>query len=211
MARVIDLKSKQAVIPPSSPEVHVAESVRPIVVSPPAPPILHPVVQEQKVFTDSGEKVAFETLRWSAPLLYRRPGTKAGFRFGFLVLIVAALIALLRHDTITTILFALIGVMVMVNSRRAIPSIDIVLDPLGVKAGRKTYRYEDMLSFWVHYDPRRDIRELSLRMKKWTSPYIKLQLAAQDPVQVQSFLLEYVPEEKHENIFVHTLIRTLGL
>ena len=75
MARVIDLKNKAE-------EPHKKEE-----------PILHPIVREQQLITDSGEKLPYQTLRWIAPSNYKREGDKVSYYFvGFLALLTIVVI-----------------------------------------------------------------------------------------------------------------------
>lgn len=197
MAHVIDLKPKP-----------VAPKPEPVVLPEPIP---HPIVQEQKILTDSGEKVPFETIRWTAPAFYRREGTRAPYIFAAALLVAAVLVAIFQRDLITTILFGLFGAMMIVHTRHGVPAVDVEVSPLGIKRGTVTYRYQDIKSFWVHYEPEYDIRELSLHLKKWSSPYVKIQLGAEDPVQIYRILIQFIPEVQHEETGIHTLVRWIGI
>ncbi|MEK7582957.1 MAG: hypothetical protein AAB483_00940 [Patescibacteria group bacterium] len=196
MARVIDLRKQQT----QEPEPVVVESAIP-----------HPVVQEQKLLTDSGEALPYHTLVWTAPATYRRHGLRAPYVFAALLAVAAVLIAIFQQDVTTVILFALLAIMTVVHVRRPVPLVEIEVSPLRLNVGDHSYRYEQIKSFWVHYEPEYDIRELSLHLKKWHHPYVKIQIEDQDPVQIRAILLEFIPEEEHEETFIHTLTRRLGL
>ena len=152
-----------------------------------------------------------DTLRWQAPIAYRRHGAVAPYVFAAIILIGAVLIAIFQQDVITTILFALIGIMLIVHTYRALPQIEVELSPRGIKAGEKSYRYDDIASFWIDYRPEHDVKEISLHLKRWTVPLAKIQLEDEDPVQVHRILIEFIPEAKHPTTLVHTLVRWLGL
>ena len=152
-----------------------------------------------------------ETLHWSAPMAYRREGTRVPYVFSAILVLIAILVGVFQRDLITSILFALLGIMVAVYARRELPIIDIEITPVGVRRGARMIPYSDILSFWMHYDPDYDIRELSLQLKRWYSPYVKIQLGNQDPVQAHLYLIEFIPEVKHEETGAHTIVRWLGL
>src|SRR3989344_4882816 len=114
MARVIDLKKKKE-------EVEVPQEL--VEVPKPVPPLS-------------------TTLRWSAPAAYRRTGTRAPYVFAALLAIVAILIAIFQRDAITTALFALMAVMVVVHVRKPVASVEIEINPLAIKLVTKSYPHE---------------------------------------------------------------------
>ncbi|MEK7615906.1 MAG: hypothetical protein AAB420_01720 [Patescibacteria group bacterium] len=152
-----------------------------------------------------------QTIRWKAPATYRREGTKAPYYFVAILLLVALLIGIVQGDLVGAILFVLMAVMTLIHIRKPVDIVDIEVSPLSVVVGGKTYRTEDITSFWIDYVPESDLKELSLHMKKWTSPYVKIQLGDQDPVQVRAILIELLPEVRHEGTLIHAFVRRLGL
>ena len=194
MSNVINLKSK-VFSPPPTPEPPVSVSV-------PAPV---PVVPQSSIENNDG------TLRWKAPRAHRQGMGHGAYVVGGLLVIGGILTFILAQEFVTGILFLLLGIMTIAHVRRHIPHVDIQVTPLKIIAGTASYPYEDLKSFWVHYAPEHGIKELSLHMKKWHWPYVKIQLAEQDPVQVRAILLEYIPEEKHEEILLHSITRKLGM
>src|SRR3989344_4414815 len=74
----------------------------------------------------------------------------------------AILIGFFQRDVTTAILFGFLAIMTVVHVRRPVPLVEIELSPLNIKISDQTYRYEEIKSFWVHYEPEYDIRELSL-------------------------------------------------
>ncbi len=206
MARVINLRDRQS---------HAAlqrseEPVQPREL-PPEPVIQHPIVQQQRVFTDSGPALPYETLRWIAPASYRQGSTIAPYIVAVLLAVGAILIGIFQRDTTTAILFGFLAVMTVVHIRRPVPLVEVEVSPLSIKVSEHTYRYEEIKSFWIQYEPEFDIRELSLHLKKWYQPYVKVQIEDQDPVQIRAILLEFIPEVEHEETLVHSLTRRLGL
>lgn len=199
MARVIDLRH-QRVPEKEAPTPEVPEAPKVPFVEPPG-----------KIFTDSGPALPYSTLRWIAPAAYRHGSTIAPYVVAALLGIGAVLIGIFQRDVTTAILFGFLGVMTVVHVRRPVPLVEIELSPLSIKVSDQTYRYEEIKSFWVHYEPEFGIRELSLHLKKWYQPYAKIQIEDQDPVQIRAILLEFIPEVEHEETLVHSLTRRLGL
>lgn len=190
MARVIDLKKK---------------------IQEPSPVIEHPVVKKQEIITDSGEKLPYQTLHWIAPNSYRPQDTRIPHIFAGLLIVAGVLVGIFQHDVILTVLLVLMGVMVVVFRRQPISQVNVEVSPLAVKVGSKGYAYDQIKSFWLHYEPQYDIRELSLQLKQWYAPYVKIQIGDQDPVQMRAILIQFIPEVEHQETLVHTLVRKLGL
>lgn len=188
MARVIDLKS------PKKEE-----------------PIAHPVVRDQQVLTDSGQKLPYQTLRWIAPDAYRREGAREPYIFAGILVLLALGAIFLQHDVILTVLLALMAVMVIVHVRKAPAPLQVEVSPLSIRLSGRTIGYDELKSFWVQYEPQYDIRELSLHFKKWYLPYMKIQIMDQDPVQIRAILIQFIPEVEHEETMVHSLVRRIGL
>src|SRR3989344_1798510 len=157
MAHIINLRDKQPRVASQSPE----EPVQPRDL-PPEPVIQHPIVQQQKVFSDSGNTLPYETLRWIAPAAYRHGSTIVPYVIAALLGAGAILIGFFQRDVTTAILFGFLAIMTVVHVRRPVPLVEIELSPLNIKISDQTYRYEEIKSFWVHYEPEYDIRELSL-------------------------------------------------
>ncbi len=215
MARVIDLRHQQV----QEKEQPMAPTPVPEMSEPPKVPFVEP---PGKIFTDSGPALPYpprlavfgeagSTLRWIAPAAYRHGSTIAPYVLAALLGVGAILIGIFQRDVTTAVLFGFFGVMTVVHVRRPVPLVEIELSPLSIKVSDQTYRYEEIKSFWVHYEPEFGIRELSLHLEKWYQPYAKIQIEDQDPVQIRAILLEFIPEVEHEETLVHSLTRRLGL
>ncbi len=85
--------------------------------------------------------------------------------------------------------------------------IKVLIDRQGVKINNSLYQYENLSSFWIFYNP--PIKELSLRSKKMTMPYLKIPLADQDPTKIRKFLIKYLPEKKHRESLTEEFARRL--
>lgn len=205
MSRVLNLRRSASGGPSAAePEQPTAELVA-------ASAIPHPVVQEQKIITDTGETLPYATLRWTAPSHAPLHSAKVPLTLAALLGVGAILIALFQQEYVTAGLFGLLAIMTVVHVRRGVSYHEVELSPLNIRIDDRSYGFHSIKSFWVHYEPEYGVRELSLHLKKWHSPYVKIQIADQDPVQIRAILLEFIPEEEHEETFAHTLARRLGL
>jgi len=81
---------------------------------------------------------------------------------------------------------------------------------IGIQLDKKIIPYKNIKSFWISYEPE-GIKELSIEQKKWYSPYIKIPLHSQNPVQIRDFMLNYAIEKEHEDTIFDTIARKLGI
>ncbi len=96
---------------------------------------------------------------------------------------------------------------VTVYAFRKPEEINISITSQGIKIKNTLYKYENLSSFWIFYDP--PVKELSLRSKKLAMPYIKIQLANEDPNKIRKTLINYLPEKKHKESNIENIARQL--
>lgn len=150
------------------------------------------------------------TISWSGQLHYH-PNVPAIIITSVIFFGIAILIQIFQKNIITTIFFALIGVVILLNSRRKPEIGRFEINPAGVVIDDTRHVYPEIKSFWIEYDPELGIQELSLQLKKWYSPYIKIPIYGQNPVRLRYALMEFLPEVEHKDSMVEILSRKLGI
>ena len=160
------------------------------------------------------EKVSAENknpqISWEAPSFYYNPQKR------YLSLVIAALLAgaaallVFRHDTLTSIFLILSSLVLLLYSKQKPVISKITVDQSGIWVDDVMYPYKDLKSFWVEYDPG-GAKELSLESVKWYMPYVKILLNKQNPVEIRSLVINFLPEKEHENSLVDHIGRKLGL
>lgn len=173
--------------------------------------------EEPKLSTDSElateRTIPAHKLRiisWSSPWHYR-PDIKFLVSVSLILFVIAALIQIFQKNTITTIFFALLGLVILLNSKRKLEINKFEINPAGVSINAKIYHFQEIKSFWIEYEPSLGIKELSLQLKRWHAPYVKIPLDNQDPLRLRLALLEFLPEVEHKDSIVEILSRKLGL
>ena len=147
---------------------------------------------------------------WEAPSFYYNPQKK------YLALLVMALMAgaaaLLFYDRDTLLaIFLMLSSLVLVlyaNKKPAMSKISV--DHVGVSISDRMYYYRELKSFWIDYTPRGP-KELSLEARKWYLPHIKVSLEQEDPLELRSLMINFVPERIHEQSLIDFIARKLGL
>ena len=147
---------------------------------------------------------------WEAPSFYYNPQKK------YLALVVIALVAgaaaLLFYDKdVLLAIFLMLSSLVLVLYANKKPDISkITIDQVGVSINENKYYYKELRSFWMDYNPG-GLKELSLESRKWYMPHIKVSIEKEDPIELRSLMINFVPEKVHEQSLVDHIARKLGL
>jgi len=211
LARIINLKNKKFQ-PLESPllrrrSVKIAATELQLVKKPgklrylPAPQSTKPKVVESET----------KILSWSGPLYVHKPDMKVILLLSLTLFTIAVLFQIIQKNIITTVLFGLLGVVILIKANKKPEVINFEINPLGVKVGERLYQFREIKSFWIEYEPALGIKELSLQPKKWYRSFIKIPTYDQNPVQLRSFLLNFLPEVEHKDSLADVLSRKLGI
>jgi len=146
---------------------------------------------------------------WEFPS--RTPNISAIIITSVICFVIAALVQIFTRNIITTVFFGMIGLVIMLNSKNKQQQNELKITPAGVEINDTNHPYHEIHSFWIEYEPKLGIKELSLQFKKWHRPYIKMAIEGQDPVQIRLALLEFLPELEHKDSLIEILGRNLGL
>jgi len=158
------------------------------------------------------ENDARKQISWTGPLYFHNPDMKAVWTVFGVFMALALLFQFFQKNIITTVLMALIGIMIVVHAKKKpMAESEFIISPLGIKIGNETHGFKEIKSFWVDYRPDTGIEELSLQMEKWYMPYLKIPLNGQNPVQLRTFLIQFIPEAEHVETLGETIARRLGL
>ena len=147
---------------------------------------------------------------WQAPSFYYNPQKK------YLALVVIALmagaVALLFFDRdMLLAIFLMLSSLVLVLYTNKKPDMSkISVDQTGISINDRVYYYKELKSFWIDYNPHGP-KELSLEARKWYLPHIKVSLEQEDPIELRSLMINFVPERVHEQSLVDFIARKLGL
>jgi len=165
---------------------------------------------EQSEPTQKNNEFVSPKISWEAPSFYYNPQKR------YLSLVIMALMAgavallIFKYDTLTSIFLILTSLVLLLYSKQKPTMSKIVVNQSGILVGDIMYYYKDLKSFWIEYNPGGP-KELSLESAKWYMPYVKVLLNEQNPVEVRSLVINFVPEKEHENSLVDYIGRRLGL
>jgi hypothetical protein len=86
--------------------------------------------------------------------------------------------------------------------------LNLSITPLGIKIDKSLYKFSDISSFWIFYDPP-EVKEISFKQKKAFFPYLFVPLGNTDPNQVRKILLKFLPEKKQKESIADNIGRIL--
>lgn len=203
MKKIIDLRKKIAPLRETEPKSKPAADPTDDFVIP------YPKFSQPQVLPD---QVKIPTsITWFGEVFYHNPDLKAvwivaGFLFGL-----ALLFQFFQKNLITTVFLTLLGLTLILHAKRKPRPGRVEIDSSGIKINEQLYAYKQLKSFWVDYQPNYEVRELSLQLKKWYIPYLKIQIGSQNPVHLRTFLIQFIPEVEHEETLADAIGRRLGM
>ncbi len=147
---------------------------------------------------------------WEAPSFYYNPQKRYLSLITVALLAGAAALLIFKYDTLTSIFLILASLVLLLYGKQKPTISKITVDQSGILVGDIMYYYKDLKSFWIEYNPGGP-KELSLESAKWYMPYVKVLLNEQNPIELRSLVINFLPEKEHENSLVDHIGRRLGL
>ena len=86
------------------------------------------------------------------------------------------------------------GIVLVINHRQEPSKINFSIDHDGLHLGDKFYKYKDIAKFWIIYQPPH-VKNLYFEFKASIRPKLSIPLQKQDPLEVKSFLRQYLEED----------------
>lgn len=163
--------------------------------------------QESEYIKESPEKVL---IKWRGPDYEIYPKSKRWYTIAGFILAGLVAYAVFKDSPLTAIVFILIGIVGYMYLERDPQLTDFAVSYDGIIVGNEVYDWDDIVSFWIFYDPPHT-RVISLHMKGKLMPYIHIPLHQIDPVEVREKMMEFIPEIKQEQGMVDILERLLHM
>ncbi|PJE50921.1 MAG: hypothetical protein COV29_01420 [Candidatus Yanofskybacteria bacterium CG10_big_fil_rev_8_21_14_0_10_36_16] len=156
------------------------------------------------------DPLALQQISWRGPTSLNKADEKWVYSTMAVMYVLAILSWVIYESIITTVMFALLGILIWAHSRKEHPEANFNVHPAGISVDNNLHSFEDIKSFWIDYKPEAP-KELSVQFNKWHTNYLKIPIENQNPLRLRTLLLQYVPEEKHEDTIVELVQQKLGL
>ncbi len=152
---------------------------------------------------------AFSLIKWEAPEYEYIPKSPNWFWSVGIIAVAIAVASVLLGNALFAILVLLAGFSVILFASRRPRKIWFSLTVQGIQIDNRLFPYENIRSFWIHYDPPHK-KMLSIELKKIFMPGMLIPLSDNDPNVIREHLLKFIKERRHEESFTEILTRLLG-
>jgi len=149
-----------------------------------------------------------EKIKWTAPEFEKYEKGKKWFIFLGLIALAVVIIATIFNNFLLAIIIILATFILFNYAKKEPRKINFIIDGRGIKIDNKLYKYKELKSFWMFYEPPK-IKELSIRSSKALLPYIKIPLFKQNPAEIRRFLLRFLPEKEHYESIIEEWMRKI--
>lgn len=175
MPQVVDLRKKKPI--PEKSEVKSLKKTKHIRVTP-------------------RKSASINKIEWTASEFRKYKKNKNWFILPTIIALAIFITAILLKNFLLAIAIILATFVVYTYTLKEPRKIKFSISGRGIQIDKNIYRFEDLRSFWVFYEPP-EIKEISLRSKKMFMPYVRIPLGDQNPVEIRRLLLKFLPERKH--------------
>jgi hypothetical protein len=157
------------------------------------------------IVAPSVETLARPAIRWQT-VLHHGVNASQLLRLSILAVVAGLSIWFLQRDSVALVFLALALLVLVLHHRKKSELTDVVANDAGVTIRDKTFHHKDTKSFWIEYNPE-GLKELSLELTRWYSPYVKIPLGEQDPTELHAFLSAHLPEEEHRISLIDVMVK----
>lgn len=147
-------------------------------------------------------------ISWRAPEYIKYPTNINRLIIFAIVDFLIIFFAIITRNILMAVLFFLIGIVVYIYNQKEPKEINFAITPKGITIDQTLYPYQDLISFWINYNPP-IFKELLIRHKKKLLPLIKIPLANQNPTIIRNRLLEFLPEKEEEESLIELISQIL--
>jgi len=163
-------------------------------------------LQKQKPKNKKAERS--KKIKWTTLEFEKHEKGKKWFIFLGLISLVFVIIAAIFNNFLLSIIIILATFILFVYAKKEPRKINFIIDGRGIKIDNKLYKYKEIKSFWMFYEPP-EVKELSIRSNKAFMPYIKIPLSKQNPAEIRRFLLRFLPEREHRESIIEAWMRRI--
>lgn len=155
----------------------------------------------EKISSKSGRKTL---LSWQALQFESTPKSSAWYIVVFIILVSLVAVGLFTDNFPLAILAILIGLILYLFEKKDAQYFKFGVTEEGVFAQDRIYKFSSLETFWIFYEPN-GRKDLSLKSKKSFIPYVHIPLGDMDPTALRETLVDFLPEEEHEEAVVDSL------
>ena len=115
--------------------------------------------------------------------------------------------SILTGNFLLGVMAPLIFFLLMIYGAKRPRRLHYAITSLGVKIGNRFWRFNELNSFWILYEP--EVKEILIANKALLTPKLTLPLDDQDPNELRRLFMKFLPEKQHEESLVDIFMRRL--
>ncbi len=159
--------------------------------------------------TESAEKSIPSSIKWTAPEYEFIPKSNNWFWSVGIIAGGIAFASILLGNFLFAIFVLIAGFAVIIHGAKKPRKVEFSVGPRGLQIDKRLFPFENLRSFWVHYDPPYK-KLVSVEPKKFFMPTISAPLGDTNPNDIRKYLIKFIKEERQEESIITTISRLLG-
>jgi len=133
-------------------------------------------------------------ISWNFPEYIKHSRKRGWYIWSSLIALLIIVYSLLVTNYLFALLVVMFGIILIINHRQDPQKINFTIDHDGIHLDKKLYKYKDIDKFWVIYQPPH-AKNLYFEFKTSIRPKLSIPLDKQDPLEIKSFLRQYLEED----------------
>lgn len=148
-------------------------------------------------------------IEWTAPEFVKYKKNKNWFVWLIIIFSIILIIAIfLLKNLLFSMVLVFAAFIIYIYAKKEPREIKFIVSGKGVQIDNTVYKFDELKSFWIFYNPP-EVKEISIRSKKKFVPYIKIPLGDQNPAEIRRLLLKFLPERRHQESVIDDWARKI--
>jgi hypothetical protein len=147
-------------------------------------------------------------IRWHAPDFITYEKSADWYWIVGVITITLSVAGFIFGNVLFGILVIIASVALTLQSSRDPEMREFIINRRGVKIDNILYPYSTLKSFWVENNPHE--QKIMLMSERVLMPYIVIPIEDVDPEEIRDYMIQYVPEEEHQEPLMQKVMEYLG-
>ncbi|MBI2451178.1 MAG: hypothetical protein HYV52_02480 [Parcubacteria group bacterium] len=148
-----------------------------------------------------------QMFEWQGPDFEKKERGKNWYWIAGISAATLIIISIIFKNYLGALVFFLFTAIFYFENKKQPKIYNFQISPNGIAIGSRHYKFNELESFWIFNEP----PTLSLESKNTLTPYIKIPLGNQEPLQVREFLLKFLLEKEQEEGLTDIIVKKLKL
>ncbi len=137
---------------------------------------------------------SMEPISWSFPELEKYDRGRRWYITAIIIGVALLTYALFSGNWLFALIIVMVAMVMFINHHSEARELQFTIDHEGLTLGAKKYRYNEIKNFWLVYDPE-ITKKIFFVFKSSTRPILVIPIQGENPVNIRSFLRQYLEED----------------